>query len=116
MTGRNQRYAYLMPASGAGNEGNEWLRRHLRAIGNPRTEFERALVGMLLAWLAYADAHESAYGSTIGEDGVLGPQWTAIGAGLRGLLNGDLGELDGGTLDCVLCTVLTQHGFDPETL
>lgn len=116
MTGRNQRYAYLMPASGAGNERNEWLRRHLWAIGNPRTEFERALVGMLLAWLAYADAHESAYGSAIGEDGVLGPEWAAIGVALHGLLNGDLGELDGGTLDRLLCAVLTQHGFDTETL
>ena len=71
---------------------------------------------LLSGWLRYADAHRGAYESGIGADYVLGPAWAQIGAGLRALLNGELGRLDGGTLDGLLCSTLTAEEFDPETL
>jgi hypothetical protein len=70
----------------------------------------------LNGWLRYADAHHSQYGSGIGRDGVLGPEWVQIGQGLRGLLNGCRGRLDGATLDGLLCLTLAQEGFDPDLL
>jgi hypothetical protein len=54
---------------------------------------------MLLGLAEYADAHERQYSSKIGADGVLGREWLDALRGVRGLLNGELGRFDGGTLD-----------------
>ena len=91
-----------------------WSQRHRQAITAPAHEFERAYVWMLAGWLLYADAHRNAYESTICDDGVLGKEWAAIGDGLRGLLNGDLKRLDGGTLDSILNDTLEANGINPE--
>lgn len=76
-----------------------WQTRHNNAVTAPRQGFEAGIVAMLRGWATYAAAHQQAYESRIGDDGVLGPEWQAIGEALLGLLNGDLGRLDGGTLD-----------------
>ena len=73
---------------------------------------ERAYVLMLRGWLEYADAHRLTMGSKIGDDHVLGDEWFKIGEALRGLLNGDLGRLDGGTLDTIIADNLNEQGFD----
>jgi hypothetical protein len=93
-----------------------WQGRHIGAVACPRTEYERALVELLSGWLRYADAAQERWESGIGNDYVLGPNWAQIGTGIRGLLNGDLGRLDGGTLDHVLCRTLEAEGLDPATL
>ena len=69
---------------------------------------------MIQALANYADAHQARYESPIGQDGVLGPQWEVIGTALLELLNGDLGALDGGTLDGLLRDMLHAEGFDPD--
>ena len=92
-----------------------WVSRHMKAVGMP-TNSEGPLISMLRGWLNYADRHYLAYESTIGEDGVLGPEWAKIGASLRELLNGELGRLDGGTLDGVLYDTLKAEGFDPDQM
>lgn len=51
-------------------------------------EGEPLLVSMD-AMLAYAKAYKAAYGSPVGDDGVLGPQFGQVIAGLRALLNGN---------------------------
>ena len=90
--------------------------RHLAALSAPRAPFEPAYVHLLTGWLGYADAHNEQYQSGIGDDGVLGPHWARIGADLRGLLNGELGRFDGGTLDSLICRTLEAEGFDPDRL
>ena len=60
--------------------------------------------------------HKARFESAIGEDYVLGPQWQAIGEGLRGLLNGETGRLDCGTLDGFILATLDENGIDTETL
>lgn len=115
MTKSNTRSLYNLPACAA-NDKTGWSRRHLAAIGCPKPGLEAAFVGLLRAWLEYADAHASQYESTIGQDGVLGPEWARVGAALRGLLNGDLGRMDGGTLDGLLCDMLTDQDFNPDEL
>lgn len=97
------------------NYAKEWGNRHLSAIRHPIAQ-ERAIVVMLRAWLGYADQHKAQYESTIGEDGFLGPEWAKMGASLLELLNGELGRLDGGTLDTIIREALTAEGFDPESL
>ena len=86
------------------------------AVTQPKTAFEKALVEMLSGWLRYADAVQTSWDAGIGKDYVLGPNWAQIGDALRGLLNGDLGRMDGGTLDGVLCRTLEAEGFDPDNL
>jgi len=112
---KNIDYLYKLPTA-AKYDTIGWVQRHFRAISNPVTEFERAYVGLVRAWLVYADAHENEYESKIGDDYVLGPEWAKIGAALRGLLNGNTGELDAGTLDALYVSVLGDQGFDAEQL
>jgi hypothetical protein len=87
--------------------------RHLDAIARPRGP-ERPISGMLHAWLLYADSHQERYGSGIGQDGVLGPEWAAIGRALRGLLNGECGRLDCGTVDGIILDTLKAEGFGED--
>lgn len=112
---QHYRKQLLAPSTTSGNLGG-WQERHMGAVSCPRTEYERALVELLCGWLRYADAVQGAWESGIGKDYVLGPNWAQIGAGIRGLLNGDLGRMDGGTLDGLLCQTLEAEGFDPDSL
>jgi hypothetical protein len=99
-----------------------WKSRHLTAVAEPlgsiygpeKPTHERAMVLMLRGWLEYAEAQKSAFDSNIGDDYVLGDEWFKIGEALRGLLNGDLGRLDGGTLDTIIADNLNEQGFDPD--
>jgi len=97
-----------------------YWRRHVEAIlavrapSIAKSQLERAMALMLAGWAYYADAHRAAYESGIGEDGVLGPEWEAIGKALRGLLNGDLGRLDAGAIDSALLGSLQAEGFKED--
>ena len=93
-------------------QGNKWGERHYKAFQTDRT----GIAGMIKAWAHYADAHRTRYEASIGDDGFLGPEWAEIGKSLRALLNGDLGQMDGGTLDDMICDILSANGFDPDTL
>lgn len=101
---------------GYASEYEGWGAQHLHAVYCPRDGYEKALVQMLAGWLRYADAVQRSWDAGIGKDSVLGPCWAQIGSGLRGLLNGDLGRMDGGTLDSILCRTLETEGFDPDSL
>lgn len=81
----------------------------------PGKEFEAALVPMIVGAARYADEHAARYESVIGDDGVLGPHFKDILTGLRGLLNGQLGQLDGGTLDGILCDIAAATGVDLDS-
>jgi hypothetical protein len=78
---------------------NAWGSRHAQAIDQPKAGHERALVTLLKAWAEYADAHRRRFESTVGDDGVLGSEWKQIGEAIIGLLNGEAGRLDCGTID-----------------
>ena len=93
-----------------GNMG-DWKGRHLDAVFHPSL-VEHPLVQMIKGWTDYSEIHKVRFGSEIGEDCVLGDEWFAIGMAMLGLLNGDLGRLDGGTLDTIIRDNLTEQGFD----
>ena len=97
----------LRKTSGPNDTG--WADAHKRAMSNgvwhhgkPHLTHERAMVLMLRGWLAYADAHAESYESDIRDDCVLGEHWRTIGEGIRGLLNGETGRLDPGTIDSLI--------------
>lgn len=97
-------------------DANGWKRRHLDAIlarpgGNA---FEGAIVGMLHAWLLYAEAHQNDYSASIGDDGVLGDEWESMGFAIIGLLNGNTGRLDCGTIDSIVRQAMQRAGLKGE--
>jgi hypothetical protein len=88
-----------------------YLANHHAAMRLPRAGFEAAIVGMLNAWLEYEITQTTRYQSEIGADYVLGPAWEAMGHAIRGLLNGETGRLDCGTIDGIICNRLRAQGF-----
>ncbi len=92
--------------------GEPWRERHNQAVASMR----HPIVRMLTAWLDYASDYRDQYEGSIGDDGVLGEEWSNIGAALLGLLNGDCGALDCGTLDGVIRDALRHEGIDPDAL
>jgi hypothetical protein len=101
-----------------GNDRNNtlqpWAVRHVMALMTHVPGFERAMVRMVRGWLEYAETHERTYDAPVGDDGVLGKEWEAIGDALRGLLNGDCKRLDCGTVDGILLDAMKDAGIDTE--
>jgi hypothetical protein len=97
--------------------GDQWAQRHARAWKNGKGGswgHGSALVLMIEGAAQYADMHRSSFESGIGEDGALGDEWAAIVKAARSLLNGEIGELDAGTVDRLLCDMLRAEHIDPE--
>lgn len=84
----------------------DWKIRHLAAWRR------HPVANMLDAWARVGELHRAKLETTIGADGVLGPQWQAIGLGIRGLLNGDLGDLDAGECDRFILATLAKEGME----
>lgn len=97
----------------ASNSNRSWAHNHLYAW-----QLEKhPIVGMIKAWAKYADEHEKQYGQPIGKDYFLGQRyWKEMGEALRGLLNGDLGQLDGGILDGLILDIMDNVGIDTNDL
>lgn len=92
----------------------DWKRRHEEAFSHPRGGFEPALVDLYNGLQQYAEAYHDRFESEIGDDGVLGPEWVAIARGIIGLLNGDTGRLDAGTLDKWIRELATNANVEEE--
>jgi len=90
-----------------------WKKRHEEALLHPH-DAEAALVEMLRGWKHYAEVYADRFDDSIGNDYFLGPLWAQIGVQLRGLLNGETGRLDCGTLDGLILGLLEAQGFDEE--
>ncbi len=88
-------------------QGQRWARLHARDF-----DLTHPIVRLITAAADYADTHEKRFGSSIGHDYVLGKDWKRIVIAIRGLLNGELNGLDGGTLDSLLCKMLEAEGFE----
>lgn len=91
-----------------------WKSLHYWAVREP--EGLEVIGRMCSDWAEYGLEHHERYESRLADDYVLGPAWAKIGEGLLALLNGDLGRLDGGSLDGMIRMALQAQGFDPDTL
>lgn len=94
-----------------------WRERHAAA-------WDTSTIGRLtIAAVCYADDYRkryegpdsNQYPSILGSDYVLGDAWYQIVDGIQTLLNGDLGDLDGGLCDRLLVALLEGEGFDVDT-
>jgi hypothetical protein len=93
-------------------ESNAYGRRHVAAwnSGHP-------IADLITGLARYADTYNEMYpDSTLGQDYVLGECWINALRGIRGLLNGDIGTLDGGLTDAIIVTLATRNGFDEVDL
>lgn len=93
-----------VPPKGAAN-----LQAHRSAISFPNPGHERAIRDLFVALEMYVNASHLEYGDAV--DGVLSASLGDIVDGLRGLLNGDLGRFDGGTLDQFLMDISWDIGY-----
>jgi hypothetical protein len=85
---------------------NGWLERHDQAA------LTHPLARMLDYAERYANQYQARYDSKIGEDGVLGDYFKEILSGIRGLLNGETGGLDCGTMDAAILNLASDVGLD----
>lgn len=103
-----------------GNIG-DWKGRHKSAVHRGLTQSHSSIsqgaciVQGLNAWCEYASAHKRRYECPIGKDYVLGDMWKAWGFALRGLLNGETGDLDCGTLDTIIVDNILEQ-FPEENI
>jgi hypothetical protein len=92
-----------------------WVMAHNEAVDWPKG-FETPIVKMLHYWEMYASKHQTRFESLIGEDYVLGPEWVNIGTAIRGLLNGETGRLDCGTLDGFILETMRENGIETDCI
>ena len=90
---------------------NKWGARHCAAWREPQGP-EAGIVNMIQAAAQYADYHALRFESKIGDDGVLGDHWAEIMRAVRGLLNGECGRLDCGTVDGLILDMLKAEGIE----
>lgn len=81
-----------------------------------RRESGTAVRSIIRACDRYAKAYADLYSGVIGNDGVLGPPFREILSGAIQLLNGEIGGLDGGTLDREIRRIALEAGLDGDTL
>lgn len=89
-----------------------WRTRHRSALHSRRYN----IVIMLEGWCKYATEHQNRLGTSISEDYVLGPQWARLGKALHGLLDGETGDLNCGTLSTIIHDNIAEAGFDWEEI
>jgi hypothetical protein len=95
----------------------DWQGRHTAAwFGGSSNGFARCIRNMISVWCTYAEQHQRRYESPIGEDGVLGAEWARMGKSILGMLNGETGNLDCGTVDGLIRSIAAGHGVDSEEL
>lgn len=121
---RSMIVAMLLETRGRDFKGNGWGTRHVEAwheavstwheAKGSKHQFERAIVLAVEALAGFADAHRSAYGSEIGDDGVLGDHWTDAAKAAIGMLNGEEGRLDCGTIDGLIRKLAKRANVDLE--
>ena len=97
------------------NLTGDWLKRHQAALTHPRAS-ERGIVGLIAGWTGYAQAHRETFEDVIGHDHFLGREWYDIGKAILQLLNGDLGRLDGGSLDAGVRAAMMSQGFTEKEI
>lgn len=124
-----------LPEQGQEKEGRKMTIEAIEKL-NPKTvakleavlgakEFEPLLVSMD-AMLRYAKAHKAHYGSTLSDDGFLGPYYAQTISSLKELLNGQGGvamergmtgdSKDNGVIESLFWKCCEEAGFDGDKI
>ena len=92
-----------------------WHYRHDQALADPDA-VEAPIVNLLKVLDTYDRQHVTRFGSATANDYVLGAAWLEIAKATRTMLNGDIGRLDGGSLDRILLDLIVTAGFSEDEL
>jgi hypothetical protein len=92
-----------------------WENRHNQAVTCP-TPGEAVIIAMIQAVALYIRQQEEGTDDLPWYDYVLSVGVGEMIGGIRTLLNGDLGRLDGGTLDAVLWSLAERASFDLDLM
>jgi hypothetical protein len=90
---------------------NQWGASHVAAWNKPHP-----VASMVRSLAKYADDYAERYESTLGSDYVLGKAWLEMAKGTLTLLNGELGGLDGGTMDSLIRDMMRAAGFTEDEI
>lgn len=93
---------------------NHHHHRHALEHRHPKHSHRRpgeAVARMITGWADYAAAIRADYEASVGDDGIIGDNWAAIGLALVALLDGDIGGFDGGSLCANIRDLLDQEGY-----
>ena len=106
-------------ARGRAFNENNWGARHSKAIDDAlmfsnttpshRQTGEAGVALMIKGWCMFADA---VFPDGAVNDNFGGEPWAEIGKSIRTLLNFEMGALDCGTIDTLICEVLKNGGFN----
>lgn len=98
---------------------NDWWIRHrdtFEELGMTPGKKEHPVASLIRALGLYETRHFEDHGRLIAHDGYLGPVWLSMYAGVRDLLNGELGAMDGGLLSSMLTKLARNAGFSEEEI
>lgn len=82
-----------------------WKGRHMRYSKS------HPVAVMISALDQYQRVHFERYEAKLADDGFLGPAFLDALRGVRALLNGEIGGLDGGTCDAAILAIHKEAGF-----
>ena len=97
------------------DRGAMWARNHVAAFTGAQDN-ERVVINLVCALAQYLEGYglRDEHGdeqNLLAHDYVLGPAWSRIWVGARGLLNGECGRLDCGTIDGLLGELAYAAGY-----
>ena len=98
-----------------GYKSESWKNRHVRAWLSPKG-FEVPITAMVSALGDYRVEHEARYGSKIGEDHFMGKLYLDLARTIIKLLNGEIGRLDGGSVEQLVRRQLGAAGFTEDEI
>lgn len=106
------------------NETCDVIRKHLEQMGNTvnaqalrhAAHNGHPLLIAMDSLLRAARTYSTRFESTLAEDYVLGPDWLAAAKGVRGLLDGDFGPIDSGTVEEIFWRAMDAAGFTEADL
>lgn len=78
-------------------ERQAYVKRHNKAITDPKSGFEAFFVSQFDALLMYVQAYQKALNCDVREDNIIGDQFSNMGEALIGLLDCEHGRIDAAT-------------------
>ena len=94
--------------------GSPYRYQHCEALNSPN-KFEQPIIHIANGLDQYAEQHKARYESPIGDDSVLGEYFKQIAEGLLGLLNGECGRLDCGSMDVAIREIASENNVELDS-
>lgn len=92
-----------------------WQQRHVSALKSPKG-FEAPILSLIEGLQDYRVEYEARYESKIGDDYVLGTSYLRLARTIIELLNGEIGRLDGGSIQRLIRQTLDAAGFSEDEI